>query len=75
MDLLDHLLGERLIAHLDDGVLAAAARLLDVARLDLDRPGQCLPVGHHRLADGHFHAVIALQLVHRDLQVQLAHAA
>ena len=50
-DLLELFLGQRLVLHVDDGELAAAAGLLDVARLDLDRLGQRLPIGDHRLAD------------------------
>ena len=44
---LNHFLGKRLVAHLDDGELAAAAGLLDVARLELDLLGERLAIRHH----------------------------
>ncbi len=73
-EVLDPLLAQRLIQHLDDGVLAAAARLLDVARLQLESLGQGLAVSHHGLAGQHRDAMVALELVNRHLKVQLAHA-
>src|SRR5262249_61574238 len=48
---LDPLRVQRHVAHVDDGELAATTRLLDEPRLELDRLGQRLSVGHPRLAE------------------------
>ncbi len=61
--------------HVNDGVLAAAARLLDIAVFELHGLRQRLAIGHHRLADSDGNAVIAQQFVDGYFQVQLTHAA
>ena len=69
------LAGVRLERDLDDGELAGATGLLDVAVLDrLDRLGDRLAVGHLRLADGGVDVELAHHAVDEDLEVQLAHA-
>src|SRR5262249_43527284 len=55
-------------------VLAAAARLLDVLVLALGRLADRLLVRDLGLADVGLDAELALQAVHQDLEVQLAHA-
>ena len=77
-DLVDELVAlarVRLERDLDDGELARATGLLDVAVLDrLDGLGDRLAVGHLRLADGRLDGELALHAVDEHLEVQLAHA-